>query len=112
MRIFVCGYSSGNDKVGFSIIAKESKPAEMESKEVESVSEDPALVKMTKAEKRLKQKKMRKEAKKQSKEEVEVVQTPQDQVLVRFFSTACMLGFADCGGYIASLCCNEHQTIE
>lgn len=69
----------------------------MESKEGESVSEDPALVKMTKAEKRLKQKKLRKEAKKQAKEEVEVevVQTPQDQVLVSFFSMACVLGFAD-----------------
>ncbi|PIN10371.1 Protein involved in the nuclear export of pre-ribosome [Handroanthus impetiginosus] len=50
-----------------------------EPKEAEPVSGDPALVKLTKAEKRAKLKKLRKEAKKQAKEEVQ--QTPQAEVL-------------------------------
>lgn len=60
-------------------VVKEPKEAAEESGE--SIK-DPALVKPTKAEKRLKTKKLRKEAKKQAKEE-EVQQTPQEEVLVR-----------------------------
>ncbi|KAI3456684.1 hypothetical protein Pfo_013347 [Paulownia fortunei] len=60
-------------------VAKLPKEAEEESKEGESISKDPALVKLTKAEKRMKLKKLRKEAKKQAKEEVQ--QTPQAEVL-------------------------------
>ncbi|KAK6149529.1 hypothetical protein DH2020_017054 [Rehmannia glutinosa] len=60
-------------------VAKEPKEAEGETKEGESISRDPALVKLTKAEKRAKFKKLRKEAKKQAKEEVQ--QTPQAEVL-------------------------------
>ncbi|KAL2245114.1 nucleolar complex protein 3 homolog [Sesamum indicum] len=59
-------------------VTKEPK-AEEESKEGESISKDPGLVKLTKAEKRAKHKKLRKEAKKQAKEEVQ--QTPQAEVL-------------------------------
>ncbi|KAG6405162.1 hypothetical protein SASPL_132748 [Salvia splendens] len=58
-------------------VVKEPKEAAEESGE--SIK-DPALVKPTKAEKRLKTKKLRKEAKKQAKEE-EVQQTPQEEVL-------------------------------
>ncbi|KAL0353403.1 UNVERIFIED_CONTAM: Nucleolar complex protein 3 [Sesamum angustifolium] len=59
-------------------VTKEPK-AEEESKEGESISKDPGLVKLTKAEKRAKHKKLRKEAKKQAKDEVQ--QTPQAEVL-------------------------------
>ncbi|KAL1556052.1 nucleolar complex-associated protein 3 isoform X2 [Salvia divinorum] len=55
---------------------KESKEAADDGELIK----DPALVKPTKAEKRLKTKKLRKEAKKQAKEE-EVQQTPQEEVL-------------------------------
>lgn len=89
---FYLWISNSNKTIWLFIIAKESKQAEVESKEGVSISEDPALVKLTKPEKRLQQKKLRKEAKKQAKEEV--LQTPQDQVLVRFFSRDCILGLA------------------
>lgn len=70
-------------------MVKEPKEAEDESKDGESIK-DSALVKPTKAEKRLKFKKLRKEAKKQAKEEVQ--QTPQAQVLVRVFMTNNVFG--------------------
>ncbi|CAA0815492.1 binding [Striga hermonthica] len=60
-------------------VAKEPKENEEEAKEGESITKDPSVVKLTKAEKRAKQKKLRKEAKKQAKEEVQ--QTPQAEVL-------------------------------
>ncbi|KAL6514033.1 hypothetical protein OROHE_019489 [Orobanche hederae] len=60
-------------------VAKQPKESEEESKEDESLSKDPGLVKLTKAEKRAKFKKLRKEAKKQANEEVQ--RTPQAAVL-------------------------------
>ncbi|XP_057765273.1 nucleolar complex-associated protein 3-like [Salvia miltiorrhiza] len=65
-------------KLYYRRVLKEPKEAEDESK-VGELIKDPALVKSTKAEKRLKLKKLRKEAKKQAKEEVQ--QTPQAEVL-------------------------------
>lgn len=59
-----------------------------ESKDSESVSKDPSVVKPTKPEKHLKAKKLRKEAKKQAKEEVE--QAPQAEVLVCIFLSLCI----------------------
>ncbi|GER33872.1 nucleolar complex-associated protein [Striga asiatica] len=66
-------------KADFLTVAKEPKENEEEAKEGESITKDPSVVKLTKAEKRAKQKKLRKEAKKQAKEEVQ--QTPQAEVL-------------------------------
>lgn len=66
-----------------------------ESKDGESVSKDPSVVKPTKPEKRLKTKKLRKEAKKQAKEEEE--QAPQAEVLVCIFLSLCI--------GIANMCC-------
>lgn len=69
----------------------ERKEAEGESKEDDSSSKDPSLVRLTKAEKRLKLKRSKKEAKKQSKEEVQ--QTPQAEVLVRVCCSRISFGF-------------------
>ncbi|KAL6567629.1 hypothetical protein OROGR_001297 [Orobanche gracilis] len=60
-------------------VAKQPKESEEESKEDESLSKDPGLVKLTKAEKRAKFKKLRKEAKKHANEEVQ--RTPQAEVV-------------------------------